>query len=75
MKHVHSKDPRKERIVSKFKRKYGATRVTLLKERDDGSFEAHCLKPEVINDGRFMIKTREYESMGTMVLTKEEAGV
>ncbi len=61
---VTSKDPRKPAIMAAFKRLHDCTRVTLVKERADGSFEANCM----VSAGR----RRGYDSLGTKTIAADE---
>jgi hypothetical protein len=67
MKNVKSTDPRKKSITNAIKAKSGATRVTLVKELNDGTFSGHALK----TNGR----GKEQTSLGFFTVTSEEAGL
>lgn len=67
MKNIKSTDPRKKLIVSAIKAKTGASKVTLVKDLGDGTFQGHALK--------ITARNLPQESLGTVTVTKEEAGL
>jgi hypothetical protein len=42
--HLHSKSPHKARVIAAFKAATGATKVTLVKQLAERTFQAHCLR-------------------------------
>ena len=67
MKNIKSTDPRKKLISNAIKAKSGGSKVTLVKELNDGTFQGHALKTK----GR----DQPQDSLGFFIVTKEEAGI
>jgi hypothetical protein len=66
MKNIKSTDPRKKAITNAIKAKSGGTKVTLVKELNDGTFQGHALK----TNGK-----GPQTSLGFFTVTSEEAGL
>lgn len=64
MKNVTSRDPRKKIILEKLKQESRGRKVTNVTEVAPGKFEGDCLKPEIVRDGRFTIRTGKWELIG-----------
>lgn len=63
-KNVHSKDPRKPAIVAALKIKSGGTKITDLRELNDGRFEGDAY--------RHMPGARRYFGLGRFIVTPAE---
>ena len=67
MANITSKDPRKKTIVVALKRKSGGSKITMVKELKDGTFQGNSMK----HNG----KGQPCTMLGFFTVTKEEAGL